>query len=98
MPYRVIRAVQRLSAAHARGMELWTGRTTVGELVDTTVWSKQHFPKFLVAVVLTAGTAGNCFMGYLRRCDIEYRQRKREKEQLEAMQVIPPFGFHQGLE
>ena len=91
MPYRVIRAVQRLSAAHARGVDLWTGRTTVGELVDTSVWTKEHFPKFLALITLTAGCAGNSFMGHLRRSDIEYKRRKREQEQLEARQVVPAF-------
>lgn len=100
MPYRVIRTVQRLSSAHARGMEWWSGRTTMGELVSTsrststpTQQTEQQFTKLLIAVTLSAGTAGYWFMGYLNRCDQEYRRLKRERNQLEARMQVTPLSF-----
>ena len=94
MPLRVIRTVQRLSAAHARTNDLWSGRMRVGELVDTqAVWSKQHFPKLLAAILLTSGAAGNCFMGYLRQQDQEFRRQQREKNWLEARMQAMPMQF-----
>jgi hypothetical protein len=83
-------------------MDLWAGRTSVGELVEPgALWSKAHFPTFLAVLTLTAGTAGNLFMGYLRRSDQEYRQKQRDRrgreQAMEAMQVLPLAGHH-GLE
>ncbi len=80
-------------------MDLLAGRTRVGELVEPgALWSKQHFPKLLAMIALTAGTAGNMFMSHLRQNDQEYQRRKREKEResaLEAAMQVPAFGnFH----
>jgi hypothetical protein len=71
MPQQVIRAVHMLSAAHGTSIALRTGRTSIGQLADASIWSKQHFPKFLGATMLMSGVAGWNFMGYLRRCDQE---------------------------
>ncbi|CAB9517661.1 expressed unknown protein [Seminavis robusta] len=71
MPHQVIRAVQTLSAAHGTGRALRTGKTSIGQLANATIWSPQHFPKFLGFTMLSSGVAGFNFMAYLKRCDKE---------------------------
>ena len=75
-----IRAVNWLSAAHARSIAFRSGKGPF--------WSQDNFPKVLVAVTLTGYALGQGFMGYLRNCDMEYRRKQRELAVLEQTQVV----------
>ena len=63
---QVSRAVRLLSTLHASRSNIQTGRTTMDDILKATIFSPQHFPKFLSVSMVLSGYAGWHFMEHIR--------------------------------
>ena len=62
----VSRAVRLLSTLHASRSNMQNGRTTMDDILKATIFSPQHFPKFLSVSMVLSGYAGCHFMDTIR--------------------------------
>ena len=62
----VSRAVRLLSSLHAARNGLRNGQTSIDDVMKATIFSKQHFPKFLIVSMTMSGYLGFSFMESFR--------------------------------
>ena len=58
-----------LSAVHGTSAALRSGKTSFGKLANASIFSKEHFPKFLGSGMLFSGWCGWQFMGFIHSYD-----------------------------
>ena len=62
----VTRAVRLLSTLHASKTQIQNGKTSIDDIAKSTIFSPQHFPKFLSVSMVLSGYAGWTLMDNIR--------------------------------
>ena len=62
----VTRAVRLLSTLHASKTQIQNGKTSIDDIAKSTIFSPQHFPKFLSVSMVLSGYVGWTIMDNIR--------------------------------